>query len=239
LHAGFTAWSSRGLLDFNMAFARYPSALPPKAGTFPPDPPGAAFTLLREGDAWLDEDHNLLLAVEALAPCQGGAGPVHTYSVYDFYGFRGENPGQESVRRADYTGYAGGLRCLVLRVVSGVTSSPGTLDLKLRLTGLDGSNRLLLGGQACGFPVRPRLRLDIPSGVDVVSVVWRNNLNATVAVGVREVELPALQPLDEASADDTQQCNTGCDWRYKVCVCGGGARSWEELSPAWSCGGVL
>jgi hypothetical protein len=132
------------------------------------------------------------------------------------------------VRRADYTGYAGSLRCLVLRVVSGVTVAPGTLHLKLLMTGLDGSNRLLLGGQACGFPVRPRLRLDIPPGVDVVSVVWRNNLNQTVAVGVRELELPALQPLDEASADDTQQCNSGCDWRYKV-IGGGGHRTQDCL----------
>jgi hypothetical protein len=130
-----------------MAFARYPSALPPSAGSFPPDPPGAAFTQLREGDAWLDEEHNLLLAVERLVPCQEAALPVHRYSVYNFYGFRGENPGQEAVRHADYTGYAGGLRCLQLRVVTGVSTAPGTLDVKLRLQGLDDRNRLLLGGQ--------------------------------------------------------------------------------------------
>jgi hypothetical protein len=130
-----------------MAFARYPSALPPSPGSFPPDPPGAAFTLLREGDAWLDEEHNLLLAVERLVPCQEAALPVHRYSVYNTYGFRGENPGQEAVRRADYTGYAGGLRCLQLRVVTGVSTAPGTLDVKLRLQGLDDRNRLLLGGQ--------------------------------------------------------------------------------------------
>jgi hypothetical protein len=46
--------------------------------------------------------------------------------------------------------------------------------------------------------------------------VWRNNLNQTVALDSREMELPALQPLDEASASSTEQCNAGCDWRYHV-----------------------
>lgn len=67
--AGAPAWSIRGLLDFNMAFSRFPAALPLKPGSYPPDPPGAAFTLLREGDAWLDEDHNLIVAVERILPC--------------------------------------------------------------------------------------------------------------------------------------------------------------------------
>ena len=150
-----------------MLFARYPAALPPTAGSFPPDPPGAAFTLLREGDAWLDEEHNLLLAVERLVPCEGGALPVHSYSVYNFYGFRGENPGQEALRRADYTGYAAGMRCLQLRVVTGVKASPGTLDVKLRLQGLDGRNRLLLGGlQVCMQGAREQavLRFDLAAG---------------------------------------------------------------------------
>jgi hypothetical protein len=34
-----------------------------------PSPPGAAFTLLREGDAFVDEEHNLLIAVERIVPC--------------------------------------------------------------------------------------------------------------------------------------------------------------------------
>jgi hypothetical protein len=63
------AWSIRGLLDFNMAFARFPDALPPTPGAYPPSPPGAAFTLLREGDAFVDEEHNLLIAVERIVPC--------------------------------------------------------------------------------------------------------------------------------------------------------------------------
>ena len=68
----------------------------------------------------------------------------------------------------------------------------------------------------CGFPVRPRLRLDVPSGVDLISIVWRNNLNQTVSLDTKEVELPPLEALAEASAADTEQCNTGCDWRYHV-----------------------
>lgn len=52
--------------------------------------------------------------------------------------------------------------------------------------------------------------------MDVIAIVWRDNLNQTVALDVREVELPPLQPLNEASTADTEQCNTGCDWRYHV-----------------------
>lgn len=48
---------------------RFPDALPIDPGSYPPNPPGASFTLLREGDAWLDEQHNLLIAVERVATC--------------------------------------------------------------------------------------------------------------------------------------------------------------------------
>lgn len=68
----------------------------------------------------------------------------------------------------------------------------------------------------CGYPLRPRLRLDIPDGVEVVSIVWRNNLNQTVALDRREVELPALHALREASAAEAEQCSSACDWRYHV-----------------------
>jgi hypothetical protein len=95
----------------------------------------------------LDEEHNLLLAVERVVPCDSAQLQVHTYAVFNFYGFRGEQPGQEATRRADYTGYSRGLRCLQLRVVTGVTAAPGTLDVKVRVQGVDARNRLVLGGQ--------------------------------------------------------------------------------------------
>lgn len=69
MRTGNFAWSMRGLLDFNLQFARFPSALPPTNGSFPPDPPGAAFTLLREGDAWLDTEHGVLTVVEGAVSC--------------------------------------------------------------------------------------------------------------------------------------------------------------------------
>ena len=70
----------RGLLDFNLAFGRYPDALPKGPGAYPPDPPGAAFTLLQEGDAWLDEEHGLQLLVEKVADCDGKP-QVHPVSL--------------------------------------------------------------------------------------------------------------------------------------------------------------
>jgi hypothetical protein len=239
-----------------MAFARYPAALPCAPGAFPPSPPGGAFTLLREGDAWLHAEHNLLLAVERLVPCGAGLVPQSSYGVHNFHGFRGEPPGQEAARRADYTGYAGSMRCLQLRVVTGVTAAPGMLPVSVRMQGLDADNRLVLGGEQvrrhgrqahahndinsrhvtrlggasaythtcmhvsacpqCGFPLRPRLRLLLPAGVDIISIVWRNNRNQTVGLDTPELQLPPLAPLAEASAQDSERCNTACDFRYRV-----------------------
>ncbi|KAF6266656.1 hypothetical protein COO60DRAFT_1623446 [Scenedesmus sp. NREL 46B-D3] len=216
---GNMAWSIRGLLDFNMAFARFPDALPPTPGSYPPNQPGAAFTLLREGDAFLDEAHNLLIAVEKIVPCtEQPLVPVYTYSVPNFYGFRGESPGEEASRRADYSGYASGIKCLQLRVATGVTASPGTLDARVGLQGLDEQQRLVLGGGQCGFPVTPRLQLVLPDGADIISIVWRDNLNRTVALDTMQVHLPPLAPLVEASVANTEQCNSGCDWSYHVKV---------------------
>jgi hypothetical protein len=54
--------------------------------------------------------------------------------------------GEEQPQRQDYTGYAQGINCLQLRVVTGVTSSPGSLDVKVRMQGLDDRNRFVMGG---------------------------------------------------------------------------------------------
>jgi hypothetical protein len=68
----------------------------------------------------------------------------------------------------------------------------------------------------CGFPVTPRLQLVLPDGADIISIVWKDNLNRTVALDTSQVQLPPLAPLMEASVANTEQCNTGCDWSYHV-----------------------
>jgi hypothetical protein len=70
----------------------------------------------------------------------------------------------------------------------------------------------------CGFPVTPRLQLVLPDGVDIISIVWRDKLNRTVALDITQVHLPALAPLLEASVANTEQCNSGCDWSYHVSI---------------------
>lgn len=77
--------------------------------------------------------------------------PVWNYSVPNFYGFRGENPGEEQVKRADYSGYASGMDCMQLRIVSSVAASPGTLDVRVRMQGMDEHKRLVLGGDQASF----------------------------------------------------------------------------------------
>lgn len=56
----------------------------------------------------------------------------------------------------------------------------------------------------------------MPDGTEVLAIVWRDNLNRTVASDVTAVVLPPLAPLAEASVQDTDHCNIGCDWRYHV-----------------------
>jgi hypothetical protein len=58
----------------------------------------------------------------------------------------------------------------------------------------------------------------LPDGVDIISIVWRDNLNRTVALDTTQVHLPALAPLLEASVANTEQCNSGCDWSYHVSI---------------------
>jgi hypothetical protein len=72
--------------------------------------------------------------------------PEYNYGIYSYYGFRGENPGEESAKRADYTGYAQPLQCLYLRVATGVTEAPGLLDVKVRVLGMDSRTRIFLEG---------------------------------------------------------------------------------------------
>lgn len=74
--------------------------------------------------------------------------PVHRYSVYNFYGFRGENPGEEDPEQADYTGYRGPMKCLQLRVRTGVQQAPGALDVRLKVEGVDANQRLVLDGSS-------------------------------------------------------------------------------------------
>jgi len=68
----------------------------------------------------------------------------------------------------------------------------------------------------CGFPVRPRLELVLPAATEVLSIVWRDNLNRTVALDTKQLELPPLASLTESSAVGAEQCNQGCDWQYHV-----------------------
>ncbi len=51
--------------------------------------------------------------------------PVYNYSAPAFYGFRGEAPGTEGWRRADYGGLAAGLRCVRVTLRAGVAGPPG------------------------------------------------------------------------------------------------------------------
>ena len=74
----------------------------------------SSFALLKEGTAWHDAASGLLLSFEVVAGCQGSASdvggggspglPIHNHSALNFFGFRGEWPGQEAFVRGDYTG---------------------------------------------------------------------------------------------------------------------------------------
>ncbi|GLI63979.1 hypothetical protein VaNZ11_007148, partial [Volvox africanus] len=161
---GASSFGSRGLLDFNVLFGEWPSAMPPAPATLPPAPVKSAFALLKEGQAWLHAAGSLLVVAQREVDCDGQAEvPVYNYSVPNFYGFRGELPGAEGFRRSDYNGYAGGLRCLrvAVRTQMPPQTRPGKLNVRLRVFGAETNQPLDIRG-TCGFPLLPRLQLLLP-----------------------------------------------------------------------------
>ncbi|KXZ46510.1 hypothetical protein GPECTOR_43g947 [Gonium pectorale] len=164
--AGSGQWSTRGLLDFNLFFGEWPSSLPRGPSSLPLGPAKSAFALLKAGQAWLHAGSGVLVVVQGEVPCDGQAElPVYNYTVPNFYGFRGETPGGEAWRRSDYSGYAGGLRCLrvAVRTQLARAHTPGKLAVRLRLADSDAASPLDLRG-SCGFPLLPLLQLVLPAG---------------------------------------------------------------------------
>lgn len=126
---------------------------------------------------------------------------------------------------------------------AGVKTSPGALDVRIMVDGLDDKGRLPMGDtrpnlpnpDTCGMPSLPRLSMRLPagkfptpsssasaSGRQVVAVVWQDNANRTFAsgleTGLQNVQLPALSSLSQASLEDAPSCNVACDQSYHVSV---------------------
>ncbi|KAL4449525.1 hypothetical protein ABPG77_007169 [Micractinium sp. CCAP 211/92] len=245
----------RGLLDFNMLTGDWPDSLPATAGDFPRD---SSFALLKEGTAWHHAASGLLLAFEAVGGCEGSPGlALHNHSAMSFVGFGGEWPGQElpAGKQADFTGFQG-LECAQLVLTTQAPPPQGRLDFSiepgltseaapvaaqrrrsLRMQPGDGSGGQLAAGDgaaaaaSCGVPAAPTLRLRLPAGQQLSSVVWRDALNRTVAVQsgaslaaaaaaagaassaatwtTPAVTLPALYPFAESSHDPAAGCDAG------------------------------
>lgn len=68
----------------------------------------------------------------------------------------------------------------------------------------------------CGYSLQPRLTLMPPDGVNLASVIWRDNSNTTFATGVLTAQLPPLSSLLERSATASDRCNQNCDWSYHI-----------------------
>ncbi|KAL4443898.1 hypothetical protein ABPG75_011635 [Micractinium tetrahymenae] len=247
----------RGLLDFNMLTGDWPDALPATAGDFPRD---SSFSLLKEGTAWHDAASGLLLAFEAVGGCEGSPGlPLHNHSAMNFVGFRGEWPGQElpAGERADFTGFQG-LECAQLVLTTQAPAPQGHLDFSIEPAapseaapaaaqrrrlhmqpGVGSVGQIAAGSEAgdagcggCGVPATPTLRLRLPAGQQLSSVVWRDALNRTVAVQsgaslaaaastagadssatmwtTPALTLPPLHPFAESASDPAASCDASC-----------------------------
>ncbi|KAG2501286.1 hypothetical protein HYH03_001088 [Edaphochlamys debaryana] len=172
--SGRRTWTPRGLLNFNNLFGEWPSALPPTRGSMPPDPAKAAVALLKPGQSWLQREAGLLVVAQGVTECDGQTEvPLYNYTAPNFYGFRGEAPGTEYFRRADFSGFAA-LRCLrvALRTRVGkrgesaaaaAAAKSGVLPVDVSVAGAPtgGAAPLDLRG-SCGFPLMPRLRISLP-----------------------------------------------------------------------------
>ncbi len=55
-----------------------------------------------------------------------------------------------------------------------------------------------------------------PPGIELASIIWRDNANRTFASGVNSVELPPLNQLAQASEEGAPRCNVNCDRSYHV-----------------------
>lgn len=52
----------------------------------------------------------------------------------------------------------------------------------------------------------------------IASVIWRNNLNETLAVDQMTLQLPPLKELQESAAEDSFECDRRCPTSYSIKV---------------------
>lgn len=194
--------------------------------------------------------------------CSGAPGlPLWNHTAPAFYGYRGEWPGQEAMGRADYSGF-GGLECGQLVLTTAAPAPQGRLEFAVEVapapqpsTGAASSSRRRLhlqplsssagqlaadGGASGGASVAagPTLRLRLPPGQQLSSVIWKDGMNRTVLVqsgaelaaaaassagndswATGAVTLPPLLPLAASSAAPPLSCSGSggaCQPRYSV-----------------------
>ena len=226
---------SSAIVDFNQLHGDWPNALPPLPG-FPPH--SFAFVALQEGKGWYDRDSRLLLLIERYVPCSfekdyNGFDPnSNFYKVSNFYGYRGEWPGREEYLQSNYSGYSI-LPCAQLRLRTNADPPRGQLNatISIQNPALELQNNsiqvevlnpsessiakedMLPGCQeAVGQSAKGLhdlvLSVSWSQEDDVISIVWKDRFNRTIASGMEaeiKTSTSALPIRIRVLADDGRQ----------------------------------
>jgi hypothetical protein len=142
----------------------------------------------------------------ALAPCSHSLAtvPSWSYTVPDFYGFRGEKPFYAAFQRSDYSGFRA-LECLSLAIT---TQAPAPTHLGFGwLT--------LVSVLDVRLAQRGALEIRIP-GESIVAAVWRDNTNVTFSTNKTAAALPLPQPLQQSASG--RACKFECWTAFTVKV---------------------
>lgn len=191
--SGRKVWGDAAMLNMNVLHRDFPGALPTNNGQLARQ---SEFALLKDGYSWYHPGSKLLLAVEGTKDCLGISGTgtdayttVYNYSAKGYYGYRGEWPGRENFRQADYSGFET-LKCSKIVIKTGAPPPPKeNVEVKVQSIGHSAASCSALS-----------VGLSWPGDVEVSSVVWKDALNNTVwqytpskATNSSIAELPVME----------------------------------------------
>ena len=192
--------NSSAIIDFNQLLGDWPSELPQSAGL---PPKSGSFVALKQGSAWYEPESRLLFLVERFQACPYYKDALEEnelfYKVNDFYGYRGEWPGQEEFIKLNFSGYKT-LPCATVRIQTNAPRPTGRIPATIAIhrAGDKWKRNNVQGGfsssetssyqsilNSCPENTRSDklevlLTVSWPQNIEVISTIWQNKLNQTI-----------------------------------------------------------